>query len=102
MTSSVKVAVATAFVHVTGDDGNTVVLRPGDTIPAELDHLVGSHVKHVATAELVVDEPAPAPAPAEPTEFDGLTVAQLRKRLRDAGLDTTGKKPELIARLVTA
>lgn len=106
MTASVEVAIATAFIHVTGDDGYTVVLRPGDAIPTELASKVGSHAKHVATAELVA-EPAPVPAEASPTSapespYADLTVVQLRTRLRDKGLDTTGKKPELIARLTTA
>lgn len=102
MTASVEVAIATAFIHVTGDDGH-VVLRPGDVIPPELASKVGDHAKHVATAELVaelVDEVEASPTPTiTGSPFADLSVARLRALLRNEGLDATGKKPDLIARL---
>ena len=44
------------------------------------------------TASKVPDEPAKKP-PAK------MTVAELKKELQDCGLDTSGKKAELVARL---
>jgi hypothetical protein len=98
MTNTVEVAVATAFIHVTGDDGH-VVLRPGDVIPAELASKVGDHVKRVTATELVSTvEASPTSTPAG-SPFADLSVARLRGLLRNEGLDASGRKPDLIARL---
>jgi len=52
-----------------------------------------------------LEEEAAAAAAAEEQEGDGLEdlpIAQLRKRASDAGLETTGKKVDLVDRLRAA
>ena len=51
----------------------------------------------------VTPSPAPAtPADAAPVDPADLTVAQLRERLEALGLDTKGKKADLLERYLEA
>lgn len=91
-------AVVSKTVNLIDDSFRLVTLHPGDEIPDWAEGIITNPAVLATVPPIVVSDPEPE----EKVDYAALSKVELIKLCNDRGIDSSGNKPDMQARLLAA